>query len=109
VDEACSAWLSSGRGQWQFRKVALTTQTMVADTFPLPLSELERIIEKNEGRSLRVMKDGLSMPYGEVEESERPRSTAAVGLVPSYSVEGVEIEVLSPIDVVAFSRSPLDP
>ena len=55
------------------------------------------------------MKDGLSMPYGEVEESERPRSTAAVGLVPSYSVEGVEIEVLSPIDVVAFSRSPLDP
>ena len=36
VAEACSAWLSSMGGRWQFRKVALTTQAMVADTFFFP-------------------------------------------------------------------------
>ena len=102
MEKACSAWLSSVGGRWQFRKVAPTTQAMVPDT-NFPPSELGRIVEKNEGRSLRVMKDGLPIPYGKVEESERPRSTAAVGLVPSYPAEGVEIEVLSPMTCLLFS------
>ena len=76
---------------------------MLPDT-NFPPSELGRIIEKNEGRSLRLMKDGLPIPYGKVEESERPCSTAAVGLVPSYYLaEGVEIEVLSPMTCLTFS------
>ena len=102
MEKACSAWLSSVGGRWQFRKVAPTTQAMVPDT-NFPPSELGRIVEKNEGRSLRVMKDGLPIPYGKVEESERPRSTATVGLVPSYPAEGVEIEVLSPMTCLLFS------
>jgi hypothetical protein len=36
VDEARSAWLSSVGGRWQFRKVALTTQVMVPDSFFSP-------------------------------------------------------------------------
>lgn len=56
----------------------------------------------NEGRSLRVVKDGLPIPYGKVEESERPRSTAADGPVPGYPAKGVEIEVLSPMTCLLF-------
>ena len=37
----------------------------------------------NEGRSLRVVKDGLPIPYGKVEESETPRSTSQLGLFPA--------------------------
>ena len=83
MDEVCSVWLSLMGGRWQFRKVALMTQAMVADTFFFSLSELGRISEKKEGRSLRVVKDGLPIPYGKVEESERPRLTAQLGLFPA--------------------------
>jgi hypothetical protein len=78
---------------------------MLPDT-NFPPSELGRISEKSGGRSLRVMKDGLPIPYGKVKESERPRSRATVGLVPNYSLaEGVETEVLSPNGVFVFFRS----
>jgi len=95
--------LSSIGGRWQFRKVEFTTQALLPDT-NFPPSELGRISEKSDGRSLRVMRDGLPIPYGKVKETERPRSTAAVGLVPSYYLaEGVEIEVLSPMTCLTFS------
>ena len=91
-------------GRWQFKKVVLKTQGMVPDAFFFSLSELGRSIEKNEGRILRVAKDGLLMPYRKVEESERPRSTVAIGLVPCYPAAGVKIEVLSPMTCVLFSN-----
>jgi hypothetical protein len=95
--------LSSIGGRWQLRKVALTTQFMLPDT-NFPPSELGRISEKSDGRSLCVMKDGLPIRYGKVKESEGPRATTAVGLVPGYVLaEGVEIEVLSPMTCLTFS------
>jgi hypothetical protein len=57
VDGARSAWLSSIGGRWQFRKVALTTQSVLPDT-NFPPNELGRISEKNQGHSLRVMNEG---------------------------------------------------
>jgi hypothetical protein len=58
---------------------------MLPDT-NFPASELGRISEKSGGRSLRVMSDGLPIPYGKVKESEGPRSTAESGLFPATTL-----------------------
>ena len=98
-------------GRWQFRKVAHTTQAMVPDTFFFSLSELGRIIEKNEGRSLRVVKDDLPIPYGESWRIRKASLGGAVGFVPSYPAEAVDVEVLSPVpyDLFAFFPLTVDP
>jgi hypothetical protein len=51
---------------------------------------------------VRVVEDGLPISYGKGEESERPRSTAQLGLS-QLPAEGVEIEVLSPMTCLLFS------
>ena len=90
-------------GRCQFRKVAHPIQAMVPDTFFFSLSELGRIIEKNEGRSLRVVKDGLPIPIWESGRIRKASLDGAVGLVPSFPAEGVDIEVLFPMTCLLFS------
>lgn len=69
--------------RWQFKKVVLTTQAMVADTFFFSLSEIGKIIEKNEGRSLRVVKDGLPIPMGNLKNQKGPALQPQLGLFPA--------------------------
>ena len=71
----------------------------------LPPSERGRIIEKHEGRSLRVVKDGLPIPMGKLKNQKGLARRPQVGLFPATLLRSGDRSAV-PYDVFAFFRLP---
>ena len=71
----------------------------------LPPSKRGRIIEKHEGRSLRVVKDGLPIPMGKFKNQKGLARRPQLGLFPATLVRSGDRSAV-PYDVVAVFRLP---